>query len=290
MRYLKFVGAVALAACCLAGPALAGDDDDGRVALFQPKTIFHSGLREAHVVALTFDDGPNANTVAVLDALKALNVKATFFIVGNMARNHPDVLARIAAEGHLLANHSATHPFLGRRYDANPQLLIDQIRIVHDQIAPLMRPTDHFYFRAPYGAWKAAHAAILNADPILRNYIGPIYWDEGGQNAITRDGYVMSAADWSCWRHKWSPQTCAKGYLREIRRHDGGVVLMHCVHHFSGELVQDVVPALIEEGYRFVRLDQVPEYRRYETPPASTLVASSGATRTADFVPPATLK
>ncbi|MEJ1969718.1 MAG: polysaccharide deacetylase family protein [Rhizomicrobium sp.] len=223
-------------------------------------------------MALTFDDGPNADTPAVLDALKAMNVKATFFIVGKMAARHPDVLARIAAEGHLLANHSATHPFLGRRFDEHPELLIDQIRSVNDQIAPLMHRGDRLYFRAPYGAWKAQHAAILNADPVLRNYVGPVYWDEGGESSMTADGYIMSSADWSCWRHGWSAATCAKGYLREIRRHDGGVVLMHCVHRQSGDLVQAVVPALMEEGYRFVRLDQSPNTaattRRPTAPPS----------------------
>jgi hypothetical protein len=43
-------------------------------------------------------------------------------------------------------------------------------------------------------------------------------------------------------------------------------VLMHCIHLRSAELVRQVVPALIEEGYTFVRLDQMPEYRQYETP------------------------
>jgi len=127
--------------------------------------------------------------------------------------------------------------------------------------------------------------------------VGPVYWDEGGEISMTRDGYVMSAADWSCWKHGWAASTCAKGYLREIRRHDGGVVLMHCVHRKSGDLVEAVVPALMEEGYRFVRLDQVPEYRRYDTPTgAGTAVASStapkpgAAIRAAEFVPPAKIK
>jgi hypothetical protein len=43
---------------------------------------------------------------------------------------------------------------------------------------------------------------------------------------------------------------------------------MHCIHLRSADLVRQVVPALIEEGYRFVRLDQMPEYRQYETPEA----------------------
>jgi len=248
-----------------AAPVAAGGEDT-QIALFQERNIFHSGLRDAHTIALTFDDGPNAHTDEVLDALKEMHVKATFFIVGKQARAHRDVLARIAHEGHLLANHSATHAFLGARYDADPQGLVNQIRDVHDEIAPLMPADAKFYFRAPYGKWTKAHARILNADGELRRYVGPIYWDIGGDISMNREGYVMSAADWDCWRMGWSAHTCAKGYLREVRRKDGGVVLMHCIHLRSAALVREVVPALIEEGYSFVRLDQMPEYRQYETP------------------------
>jgi len=257
------IAATVLLAFCV--PALA-DGGAAKTALLQEKTIFQSGITHRHIVALTFDDGPNAHTGEVLDALKALHVKATFFIVGDQARRHPDILARIAREGHLLANHSATHPFLGASYDENPQRLRNQLRAVDARIAPLMAPGDKFYFRAPYGQWKYAHAAILNADPELRKYVGPIYWDVGGDTGMSRDGYVMSAADWNCWRLKWPARTCAKGYSREIRRKDGGVVLMHAIHANAADLVRQVVPPLIEEGYRFVRLDEVPRYRQYETP------------------------
>jgi peptidoglycan/xylan/chitin deacetylase (PgdA/CDA1 family) len=278
-----------------AGIAAAADStsqrhDAARVALLQTRTIFHSGLREAHTIALTFDDGPNANTGAVLDVLKTYHVKATFFVVGRMAHNHPDTLARIAAEGHLLANHSATHPMLGRRFDEHPELLIEQLRDVNEQIAPLMRQGDKLYFRAPYGSWRSAHAQILNADPVLRNYIGPVYWDIGGDISKSDDGYIMSSADWDCWRHKWGAAACAKGYLREIRRKNGGVVLMHCISAQAGELVADVIPAMLEEGYAFVRLDQVPEYRQYETPPSAPVVADDGYVRAASLGPARNLK
>jgi peptidoglycan/xylan/chitin deacetylase (PgdA/CDA1 family) len=253
-----------------AGPVAAAPKEKSaapvRTALFQEKTIFKSGITHQHTIALTFDDGPNAHTNEVLDALREMGVKATFFIVGNQAHRHPDILARIAREGHLLANHSATHGFLGSSYDADPDRLLEQVRDVDDQIAPLMARSDKFYFRAPYGQWKYAHAGILNADRQLRKYVGPIYWDVGGDTRMSADGYVMSATDWDCWRIKWSARTCAKGYTREIRRKDGGVVLMHCIHVNSAELVRQVVPVLIEEGYRFVRLDEMPRYRRYETP------------------------
>jgi peptidoglycan/xylan/chitin deacetylase (PgdA/CDA1 family) len=86
----------------------------------------------------------------------------------------------------------------------------------------------------------------------------------------------MAAADWDCWRIGWKPQTCAKGYLRELRRKDGGVVLMHSIHVNSEALVRAVVPALIEEGYGFVRLDQMPEYRQYETAPEPAMASAAG--------------
>lgn len=280
MRKIALVlGALLALAAGGATPVAAGDEKatpkDTKLALFQEHNIFRSGLRTTHTIALTFDDGPNAHTDEVLDALKELNVKATFFIVGDQARRHPKILARIAREGHLLANHSATHAFLGSRYDADPNALVDQIRDVHDQIAPLMPADARFYFRAPYGKWTRAHARTLNSDPELRRYVGPIYWDVGGDISFTRDGYVMSAADWDCWRMGWSAHTCAKGYTREIRRKDGGVVLMHCIHAQSAALVREVVPALLDEGYRFVRLDEMPEYRQYETP-APSAVADAG--------------
>ena len=275
---MRALSAMALAFSLLAGAAEAGD---AKLAYFQTKNIFHSGLKNTHTVALTFDDGPNANTPEVLDALKALGVKGTFFIVGKMAKAYPDILARIAAEGHLLGNHSATHPFLGTRYDEHPELLLDQIRQVDDEIAPLMPAGTKFYFRAPYGSWRSAHADILNADPVLKKYVGPIYWDEGGEIAMSDDGYILSAADWECWHKGWDADTCAKGYLREIRRKNGGVVLMHCIHTQSAELAAAIVAPLVDEGYSFVRLDQVEDYHQYETPPETTgpVVASAAYSR-----------
>ncbi len=278
-------GAALLALGCVnAYPAGAGQNADAsRIAYFQTKNIYHSGLRDTHMIALTFDDGPNLNTPAVLDALRANGVKGTFFIVGRMAKTYPDILARIAAEGHLLANHSATHPLLGNHYVNHPEMLIAQIRDVDVLIAPLMPAKAKFYFRAPYGSWRDAHAAVLNADPLLKKYVGPIYWDEGGDVTMSDDGYVMSAADWDCWHRHWDADTCAKGYLREIRRKNGGVVLLHCIHTQSAALVAAIVPPLVEEGYSFVRIDEIQDYKQYETPPETTgpVVASAGRSSSA---------
>ncbi|WP_409485189.1 polysaccharide deacetylase family protein [Arsenicicoccus dermatophilus] len=64
-------------------------------------------------VALTFDDGPDpAYTPAVLDLLRRYAARATFFLVGTNAAAHPDLVARIRREGHLVANHTHDHPDL----------------------------------------------------------------------------------------------------------------------------------------------------------------------------------
>lgn len=119
---------------------------------------------------------------------------------------------------------------------------------------------------------------MLNRDPVLKAYVGPIYWDIGGQTRVDAHGYVLAAADWDCWERGWSVAACAKGYLREIEAKDGGVVLMHAIHPKAAALVKAIVPALEREGYRFVRLDAVKEYERYKAPPRTDEPAIAMAT------------
>jgi len=69
-----------------------------------------SGPPASRSVALTFDDGPHPeHTAAVLDRLRALGVRATFFVIGHKAEAHPDLVARIAADGHEIGHHSFLH-------------------------------------------------------------------------------------------------------------------------------------------------------------------------------------
>jgi peptidoglycan/xylan/chitin deacetylase (PgdA/CDA1 family) len=69
---------------------------------------------EGHV-ALTFDDGPHtSSTGRVLDALAELDVRATFFCVGRNAQQHPELVERALAEGHVIGSHSLSHPHPAR--------------------------------------------------------------------------------------------------------------------------------------------------------------------------------
>lgn len=81
-----------------------------------PDLLFHhlqwgalSGARDSHRVAMTFDDGPAPITAEILDRLRQLEVRATFFVVAEAARQHPAIIRRIVAEGHQLGLHGLIH-------------------------------------------------------------------------------------------------------------------------------------------------------------------------------------
>lgn len=247
-------------------------------AYFQQTTIRSSGLVGTKTLALTFDDGPSAFTPELLDLLAQNQVHATFFIVGTRAAHHAATLERMAREGHVLANHSFNHAQLGRRYAANPELLIRQIGDTNDAITPFVKSGQGLYFRAPYGVWRSVHAEVLNDDPALRNYVGPIYWDIGGQISFDDDGEVRGAADWDCWANDWKADQCARGYMREIARKKGGIVLMHDIRERSIWMVKQMLPVLIAEGYKFVTLDEVKALDQFKTPSGEDVpVADAGA-------------
>jgi peptidoglycan/xylan/chitin deacetylase (PgdA/CDA1 family) len=114
--------------------------------IFRP--VVSRGPRDQRHVALTFDDGPSAPfTEQILDALREKNVTATFFVCGDNAERHPEIVRRISREGHALGNHTYSHPFLlfkSRRKIAEE---IDRAQKVIEKIAGV-RPV---LFRPPYG-------------------------------------------------------------------------------------------------------------------------------------------
>ncbi|GAA4326712.1 polysaccharide deacetylase family protein [Streptomyces venetus] len=102
-------------------------------------------------MVLTFDDGPDPRyTPAILDTLAAYDVRAMFFVCGEMAADHRELLARMADEGHVVGNHTWSHPLLTRL----------SRRQIHSEMARTSDVIEDAYgerpewFRAPYGAWN----------------------------------------------------------------------------------------------------------------------------------------
>ena len=100
-------------------------------------------------LALTFDDGPNpAWTPRLLDILAEHNVHSTFFMVGKFAKAEPELARRVANAGHLIGNHTWSHPDLSRTRAAK---VLDELTRTSDILADIAGKPIR-YFRPPFGA------------------------------------------------------------------------------------------------------------------------------------------
>ncbi|HEV8385493.1 MAG TPA: polysaccharide deacetylase family protein, partial [Candidatus Acidoferrales bacterium] len=149
--------------------------------LFGP-TIRYTG--RVNSLALTFDDGPNPNcTPRLLNLLERFHARATFFMIGKYVRRDPGLAREVAARGHLIGNHTDTHPSL--------------IWLSPAQIETELRPCDEA-LDAALGAGRASSSG---------KWMRPPYGSRGPQlNRVARrmgfDGVVM----WSLMGYDWKPQ------------------------------------------------------------------------------------
>lgn len=191
---------------------------------------------EGHVVALTFDDGPNPEaTPRILDALAREGVPATFFVLGRHADRWPALVARAAAEGHALGNHGWHHRKLHRRLPAFVRADLERgtASIV---AAAGRRPA---LFRAPHGfrsPWVTPIARSLGQATVGWS-LG--VWDSARPGA---DAIVTRT-------------------VRGVR--PGSIVLLHDGDGYdaagdrsqTAEALPRIIRALRDRGYRFVPLE-----------------------------------
>lgn len=248
--------------------------------LFQKRNFADFGLENSKKLALTFDDGPTkAVTEALLQVLRKHHVHATFFILARGVEGQENTLRKMQADGHVIGNHSYSHQQLSKaEYTTNPELLFHQVVESNRVIEPFMNPAHRAYFRAPYGAWTSTHAKKLNAIDEVSHYVGPVFWNIGGELISNKKGVrptsasdIRISADWDCWTKNpaknispLSPEVCAQGYLNEIESKKGGVVLMHDVEMGTVEMVKILLPKLIRAGYEFVTLEDLRSIDKYE--------------------------
>lgn len=125
-------------------------------------------------IALTFDDGPNADsTPIILDALKKQRVKATFFVIGLKVAPHKDLLIGVQKDGHEIGNHTWAHPNLTK---LNRTQIEQQINQTQSAITDIGLPAPKL-FRPPYEAFTKPMLAYVNMPVILWN-IDPRDWRE----------------------------------------------------------------------------------------------------------------
>jgi len=148
-----------------------------------------SGLRSTtgnSSVALTFDDGPDPRyTPQVLALLREYHVTATFCVVGENARAHPDLIRAIVADGHSLCNHSWKHDMtLGAR---SPDRIRADLQRTNEAIHAATADVPISYYRQPGGAWTRTVVAVANdlGTTALHWAVDPSDWQAPGADRIT---------------------------------------------------------------------------------------------------------
>ncbi|MCG8347708.1 MAG: polysaccharide deacetylase family protein [Chloroflexales bacterium] len=174
-------------------------------------------------VALTLDcGGDNPRTIEILDTLKAANVPITFFILGGSIINDPDLLHRMVADGHELANHSFTHADFTTLTDEEIVAeLHDTEKAIHGIVGTdvSIRP----YFRFPYGAYDRRVLGTVVANGYL-----PIHWTLDSLDAVGKPK---------------SPEFLVERMTQKLPPEElpGAIMLAHC----TGK-VADALPEILE--------------------------------------------
>jgi peptidoglycan/xylan/chitin deacetylase (PgdA/CDA1 family) len=165
--------------------------------------------RNPNEIALTYDDGPNdIVTERLLDVLAHSNVRATFFLIGRYVAQRPQIARAIASAGHLIGNHSMTHPWLAWQSSARiRQELTDCNAILEDTLGI---PTH--YFRAPHGARRPAVLSIARSLGLT-----PVQW-----NIIPKDWQPIGAEEIAARTVRGITRNRQHNRASNIVLHDGG--------------------------------------------------------------------
>ncbi|WP_214817986.1 LysM peptidoglycan-binding domain-containing protein [Exiguobacterium sp. s59] len=205
------------------------------------------------VVALTFDDGADgANTNKILEILAKNNVKATFFLTGSGANNHPQYIKNIAAKGHQLGNHSYTHPDFTKLTATQMKSELDRTEAL---IQSLTGKTTKPIFRAPFGA---VNSAVLNG-------VGAAGY-----------GYTIQ---WNIDTIDWKGLTASQINTKvQTNIKPGSIVLMHTGAGAPGTplALPTMISQLKAKGYQFVTVSQLLAYQNTST--NKTYTVKSGDT------------
>lgn len=136
-------------------------------------------------MVLSFDDGPDPRyTPAILKILRRHEVRAMFFVCGEMAAVNPDLLREMADDGHVVGNHSWSHPLIPR---LRPSRIRDELGSTSDLIERTLG-SPPLWYRAPYGAWNRHSFEIgaeLGMEPLAWT-VDTLDWKEPGAGPIVR--------------------------------------------------------------------------------------------------------
>ena len=204
----------------------------GREALLVHDAYFVGDAREK-TVYLTFDAGfENGYTAPILDVLKKTEVPAAFFLVGTYIRDYPELIGRMVDEGHIVANHTMSHPDMSAISDM--QLFKDELAKTEEFYKAATGEDMPKYYRPPRGIYNEANLKMAK---------------ELGYKTIF---WSLAYVDWYVDKQP-SHDEAFKKLLP--RAHPGMVLLLHSTSRTNAEILEELIVKYREMGYEFKCLD-----------------------------------
>jgi peptidoglycan/xylan/chitin deacetylase (PgdA/CDA1 family) len=183
-------------------------------------------------VALTFDAGSGSeSTPQILKALQDANIKATFFLTGKWVEENPALAKQIASDGHVIGNHTYSHPDLTKQTDNN---ISYQLRAAEGEIAKVTGFDPKPLFRPPYGA-RDARVLRVAAEAGYTS----IYW-------------TVDSLD---WKPDMTPAQVKDRVLAGLG--NGAIVLMHCGSNQTAQVLPQLISEIKSRGYQIVAVPEL---------------------------------
>lgn len=221
-------------------PADAGAELD---ALLEKYDAFYKGDPDKKDIYLTFDNGyENGYTAQFLDVLKKEKVPATFFVTGHYLESQPELVKRMADEGHIIGNHSYYHPDLTKVDDERLKRELEKVRAKTEEITGIKHMV---YLRPPRGIISERTMKLAK------------------EQGYTHVMWSLAFVDWHVnnqkgWRYAYD------NIMRQI--HPGAVILLHTVSKDNADALEKAIKDLKKKGYTFKSLDDLTKSKAFEHP------------------------
>ena len=197
---------------------------------------YYLGDTQRKTIYLTFDEGyENGYSEKILDILKENDVKAAFFVTKSYIRDNTELIKRMVAEGHVVGNHSVTHPDMTKLTDEQIASEIQECAAYFKEVTGQEMP--HF-FRPPEGVYS-----IHSLEQTQAQGYKTIFWS-------------FAYGDWDVNNQ---PGKQAAYDIVMNNYHNGSIMLLHAVSQSNTEALPDIIKSLREKGYTFMSLEDLPE-------------------------------